>query len=143
MRYLLAGFIGALSTGWLAPLYFAVDCYLYLFGDLSDSLLHGMVGANSFPYRSAMMIALGVSFVWLGLVVFAWSAVAVLRLPPAGGSRSDPNRHRSRGAGVEGGRLGAGEGMRGENAPGVAVGEGGGASSASIAARYARSAAAE
>ena len=36
MRYLFAAFVGALSAGWLAPLYFAVDCYLFLFGELSD-----------------------------------------------------------------------------------------------------------
>lgn len=80
MKFGLAVFIGIFSAGWLAPLYFAVDCYMHLFGDLSDSQILGLVGMNSFPYKAAMMNALSVSLIWLAVVIFGWSAAGTLNL---------------------------------------------------------------
>jgi hypothetical protein len=61
--------IPLLSIGWLAPLWFAVDC-LITWANHEQLALHAN---NSFPYLSIAHNSFQLAFVWLGIVVLFWS----------------------------------------------------------------------
>ena len=67
MRTLFAILIGALSTGWILPIYLAANAYLGGF----EHLLRGTEGQNSFPF-----FRFGGDALWVGSMSCLVSAVS-------------------------------------------------------------------
>ena len=72
--------IGIFSAGWLVPLSIGVSFYYsYLQNDFLQRA-QGDVPIGSFPYLAASERCLQASFIWLGIVIFAWSYAGVAAL---------------------------------------------------------------
>ena len=68
------GFLVAIaSTGWLVPLWLAVHAYLSFWQAEAWPLLQGQHPMNSFPFIRFAEQCLGMTFVWLAVVVSCWS----------------------------------------------------------------------
>lgn len=80
LRWLWVGVIVAASVGWLAPLWLGVETTLTYLNIEVEPRLSGETPGNSFPFISFARDCLKLAFVWLALVVLAWSSAGAMHM---------------------------------------------------------------
>ena len=77
MKKIVAAFVALVSTGWLIPMWYGAHIYVQFWRSEGWPLLLGHPHLNSYDFLLAAQSAFKIAFIWLSVVVFAWSYIAV------------------------------------------------------------------